>query len=449
MDSETKKNTNHSILPVIKQNYRRWFLHFIRSGHIALIILLAYTSVPGQPRPFITTWKTDNPGISQNNQILIPGQGTNYKISWAVGGSAITSITGNGSTTVTFSSPGTYTVSITSDNGSFDGIRFGNSYDISKILSIDQWGDIQWSSMEEAFYGCANLINNATDFPDLTQVTSIRRMFREAPNYNGDLGNCNTSSVTNMSEAFWACLSFNQNIGAWNTENVTNMSGMFAGAINFNQDLSGWNTENVTDMSQMFAVSWAFDQDLSNWNTSSVTDMSHMFREAISFNQKTGNWTLNPTVNMFDMFYYSGIDCDNYSHTLMDWAANPNIPLNRNLGNANPLKFGTVAQQARNILTNNKGWIIGGDALDPGCQVSSLANSGFEKMRIYPNPTSDRIFFDQIESADYFLHDAVGRILKTGRADKGWIDMSDQPNGTYYISIISGVNVTVHCFIKM
>src|SRR5690606_27824054 len=33
---------------------------------------------PGDPGNFITTWKTDNPGTSQDNQITIPTVGTGY-----------------------------------------------------------------------------------------------------------------------------------------------------------------------------------------------------------------------------------------------------------------------------------------------------------------------------------------------------------------------------------
>jgi len=37
-------------------------------------------NIADDPRPFITVWKTDNAGTSEDNQILIPGTGTNYLI---------------------------------------------------------------------------------------------------------------------------------------------------------------------------------------------------------------------------------------------------------------------------------------------------------------------------------------------------------------------------------
>src|SRR5690606_27707056 len=102
---------------------------------------------------FITTWQTDNPGTSGNNQITIPTEGTgyNYNIYWEEVGNAsntgsATSITGDHP--ITFSSAGTYQVEITGD---FPRIFFNREGDKDKILTIDQWGNIAWSSMESAF----------------------------------------------------------------------------------------------------------------------------------------------------------------------------------------------------------------------------------------------------------------------------------------------------------
>ncbi len=52
MESEIKKYINHTRLPVNQQNYRRWFLYFIRSGHIALIHYSAYVNASGQKQTF-------------------------------------------------------------------------------------------------------------------------------------------------------------------------------------------------------------------------------------------------------------------------------------------------------------------------------------------------------------------------------------------------------------
>ena len=58
---------------------------------ITLLLLLAINFIACEkdddinkedPTPFITTWKTDNDGLSEDNQITIPGSGTNYIINW-------------------------------------------------------------------------------------------------------------------------------------------------------------------------------------------------------------------------------------------------------------------------------------------------------------------------------------------------------------------------------
>ena len=53
--------------------------------------------------------------------------------------------------------------------------------------SIDQWGDIQWYTMQDAFREATNVIYDATDAPDLSGATSMQNMFRDASSFDGDL----------------------------------------------------------------------------------------------------------------------------------------------------------------------------------------------------------------------------------------------------------------------
>src|SRR5690606_26464539 len=95
-------------------------------------------------RPFITTWKTD----AHDESITIPVNslvtGYNYSVDWGDGN---TSAGQTGDATHTYASPGTYTVSIT---GNFPAIRLGGAGTAvaDKLVSIEQWGDVAWSSME-------------------------------------------------------------------------------------------------------------------------------------------------------------------------------------------------------------------------------------------------------------------------------------------------------------
>lgn len=146
---------------------------------------------------FITTWKTDN-------QIMIPtlGDGYNYSIDWGDGTSS-KQVSKN--ITHIYPSPGIYTVKIIGEFPRIyfytDELKHQNSDDSVpsnnlKILSIEQWGNMKWSSMNHAFSFCSNLKVNAIDTPNL-------------------------SNVTDMSFMFWGAKFFNQDIGEWDVSNIT------------------------------------------------------------------------------------------------------------------------------------------------------------------------------------------------------------------------------------
>jgi surface protein len=371
--------------------------------------------IPTPVRPFVTTWKSDALGVTDNNQIQIPGIGSNYIITWEEvtnsgnSGSAI----GDSITIITFATPGTYSVSITPGGGTFTRIIFNNAGDKEKILSVDQWGDIAWSSMESAFDGCSNLNCDAVDVPDLSSVTSFHSMFRGCENLNGPLniGNWSTNLVIDMTRMFSGASIFNQNIGNWNTEQVNNMSSMFENANSFNQDIGNWNMEQVNSMSNMFHNANSFNQDIGSWNTFNVKFMNAMFFLASSFNQDIGNWELNLDVNMNNMLDSCGMDCANYSATLKGWSDNPITPTNRNL-HAFGREYGNDAVDARNHLIAIKSWTITGDELiDENClePTSIQQPEGLRALRLWPNPASDRIYLDTPQDRIITVYDLEGR----------------------------------------
>ena len=126
---------------------------------VFLTIIPATTNaavIPDDAANFITTWNTENTGTSNNDQITIPGTGGgyNYELYWVNTASSTqtgTTTVTTDSHTITFPEPGIYEVQA---SGTFPRIYFNNSGDKDKILTVEQWGGIAWTSMAFAFKGC-------------------------------------------------------------------------------------------------------------------------------------------------------------------------------------------------------------------------------------------------------------------------------------------------------
>lgn len=277
-------------------------MYFITTlKHSLLAIFLCLTGLScSYGQAFITRWKTDNPGNTSSSQILIPGIGT-YDVQWVEVGNASNNGTasGHGTTTLTFPSIGVYEVSITGDLKAID---FSGIDDREKIISVEQWGSIEWLTMKGAFSGCTNLVIPATDAPDLSQVTNMTDMFYGTHSFNQNINHWDVSHVTNMEGLFSDAPLFNQSIGSWDVSHVTNMYAMFAGATAFNQDIAAWDVSQVTDMGSMFAHTRAFDQSIGNWDVTNVTNMAFMFNDARVFNQNLNNWDVSHVTDMQWMF---------------------------------------------------------------------------------------------------------------------------------------------------
>jgi surface protein len=360
-------------------------------------------------KPFIIEVKTDNSGTSNDNQFQFTGAEGNYNVV-AKQSNVIVETFDNlsGEETLTFANgAGTYILEVTPKEANpFNRIRFNDNGDKSKAKDIKQFGSVLWSSFDNAFAGCENLIGTHTDVPDLSNATSLTSMFFDAVIYNGDLSAMQTSTITDMSNMFFSASTFNQNIGSWNTSNVTNMglmffnaiafnkdigswdtsnvtdmSGMFRSASTFNQNIGGWNTSNVTDMGAMFRDAsvfdenisgWntsnviimsgmfngatAFNQDIGNWDVSNVTDMDSMFNEAEAFNKDIGNWDVSSVTDMDNMFNNSNLSTENLTLIYENWsqlALQQNVPFG-----AGSIKYNASGQAGRDVMTNTYNWGI-------------------------------------------------------------------------------------------
>lgn len=260
--------------------------------------------IPDTLRPFITVWKTDNPGATADNQIKISTQltldsGYNYWIDW---GDGQVDYDQQADAIHSYATAGTYTVTI---GGDFPHLYFPAALysDAPKLLSVEQWGDTQWHSMSAMFFLAGNMVINATDIPDLSQVTDTRGMFAYASKFNHEIGNWDVSSVKNMAGMFEGAKAFNGDIGGWDVSAVSNMDRMFQSAYAFNQYIGEWDVSSVTSMNSMFAGTELFNQDIGGWIVSSVTDMGSMFRNSRDFNQDIGSWDVSSVTDMSSMFF--------------------------------------------------------------------------------------------------------------------------------------------------
>ena len=239
---------------------------------------------------FITVWKTT--GADESITIPVNGAPGTYTVNW---GDGTVSADVTGDQMHQYAAAGNYTVSI---SGDFERIYLGgNSANAKKLHSIEQWGDIRWSTMNLAFHAASNMVYNAADSPNLSSVTDMSGMFSSS-SFNGDLSGLDVSSVTNMSYMFLHS-SFNGDLSGWDVSSVTNMSYMFLHS-SFNGDLSEWDVSSVTDTSYMFSYS-LFDGDLSEWDVSSVTDMSYMFKNS-PFTDDLSEWDVSSVTDMTGMF---------------------------------------------------------------------------------------------------------------------------------------------------
>jgi surface protein len=321
---------------------------------------------------FVSDWDTTETswGSSNSNQVRLPlEEGGTYQflVDWGDGLSDMIDTWNQSEVTHSYTSAGVYTIRI---NGTLVGWRFNNKGDRSKLVEISQWGQLRLGNSGGYFFGCSNLnltanddlnmtgttslsylfcdcwklgtsgnmngwdVSNVTDMSwmfkdastfnqdisawDVSSVTDMRGLFNDAFAFNQDIGAWDVSSVTDMSCMFQGAFAFNQSIGAWNVSSVTRMIGMFAGtsAFNqdisawasvtdmnaFNQDISTWDVSSVTHMSNMFVGASAFNQDISAWDVSSVTDMSWMFDSASAFDQDISTWDVSSVTDMCAMF---------------------------------------------------------------------------------------------------------------------------------------------------
>jgi len=319
---------------------------------------------------FVTTWNT-NLGEGTTVSLALAGM-LDAVIYWG-DGSDPCHVTTPGPHVHTYGEEGVYKVSVVGSVTGYNSNTNGGSFsERAKLVSVDNWGRVGFTSMYGGFYYCANLVAVPNNTDGLEGVTDMGFMFYAEGSFNGDIGNWDTSNVTNMRSMFYYADTFNQDIGGWDTSNVTDMRSMFTLATAFNQDIGGWDTANVTDMGYMFRKAESFDQNIGGWNTANVTDMSQMFYEATVFDQNIGSWNTANVTDMRFMFYKAEVfnqDIGNWntaSITDMTGMFRDAITFNQDIGNwdtASVLDMRYMFYNAEAFNQDLSGWCV--EDIDP------------------------------------------------------------------------------------
>jgi len=266
---------------------------------------------------FISTWKTNNTGVSTSSQIRLPllSTGTyNFTVEWGDGSSDVITAYNQSEITHTYSSAGTYTVKI---SGTCRGFSFNNGGDKNKITGISQWGTLRLGNGTNGqhFYDAVNLNITATDAPDLSTSSVLALSFRGINSFTGSMAD-------------------------WDFTGVTNTANMFAFSVNVNPTLGACLSTmgDVQRAYRMFKNCGTFNQDVSDMDISSMTAGS-----------------LN---GLDDIFGGTALSTAHYDAFLISMAAQaPTAAPNLILG-ASGITYSSAASAARTTLTGTYGWTI-------------------------------------------------------------------------------------------
>jgi len=165
-----------------------------------------------------------------NQEVVIAtqtwGSAPNYTIDWGDGNSE--TVTSTAFQTHTYTSAGTYDVKI---SGTFYRFRYSSLNDVSKrnrLTDIKQWGNISYTTMQDAFKFCDGLTSiTATDAPTIQSGGRLERMFEySAVTSINNIGNWDVSGISNMANAFYDTLSnidtttYDALLIGWATQNL-------------------------------------------------------------------------------------------------------------------------------------------------------------------------------------------------------------------------------------
>jgi len=170
------------------------------------------------------------------------------------------------------------------------------------------------------------VIGNSYELDDVSYLVVDEDLLRQMIAEGGDVTKVVTSWVDYMGEMFKDAVNFNQDIGSWDVSNVTAFSHMFSNATSFNQDIGSWDLGDTgsirgccygfQEIDAMFFGASSFNQDIGSWDVSNVTQFNSVFHGASSFNQDIGSWDVNADVQIMGSTFK---DASSFNQDLSSW----------------------------------------------------------------------------------------------------------------------------------
>ena len=230
----------------------------------------------------------------------------NATVDWGDGGPTSSITTYNDADLAhSYATAGQYTITIT---GTFPNIYFNNTGDKLLVDEVVDLGDVGWTRLDRAFWGCSNMTAFDVGTADTSGVTDMQTMFTGCSGLTSlDLTGLDTSSVTNMYAMFHTCTNLTfLDVTGFNTSLVTNMRYMFHNCSSLTSlNVTSFDTSTVTSMQAMFYLSSSLTSlDVSGFNTASVTAMQSIFQECSSLTSlDVSSFNTASVTTMENMFF--------------------------------------------------------------------------------------------------------------------------------------------------
>lgn len=260
--------------------------------------------------------------------------------------------------THTYSEAGTHTIRI---SGDFPNIYFNNGGDAAKVRQVIQLGEVGWTTLEGAFYGCSGLTVFISGTCDTSGVSNFDNVLRGTSSLSSvTITTLDTSAGTSWANSFRdsGLTSFNMAHVDWS--GVTSLDGTFRGSADLVTILtSGVDTSNVDNWNHTFRglTSLAL-LDCTNFDTSSGTTMANTFNGTANAELDPSGWDVASVGNFSGFMNNSGMSTTVYNDLLVNWSAQSvSASETPNFGDSIYTADATT-WAAREDLINTHGWTI-------------------------------------------------------------------------------------------